>query len=55
MAILKANDLTATEYLAIPVPDFQQWPPWCPLVVATATELARFTGQHLIAGALPAL
>jgi chloramphenicol 3-O-phosphotransferase len=32
-----------------PVPDFQQWPPWRPLVVATATELARFTGQHLIA------
>ena len=32
-----------------PVPDFQHWPPWRPLVVATATELARFTGQHLIA------
>jgi AAA domain len=32
-----------------PVSDFQQWPPWRPLVVATATELARFTGQHLIA------
>jgi hypothetical protein len=30
-----------------PVPDFQHWPPWRPLVVAT--ELARFTGQHLIA------
>lgn len=32
-----------------PVGDFQDWPPWRPLVVATATELARFTGQHLIA------
>jgi chloramphenicol 3-O-phosphotransferase len=32
-----------------PVSDFQYWPPWCPLVVATAAELARFTGQHLIA------
>lgn len=32
-----------------PVGDFQRWPPWRPLVVATATELARFTGQHLIA------
>jgi chloramphenicol 3-O-phosphotransferase len=32
-----------------PVSDFQHWPPWCPLVVATAAELARFTGQHLIA------
>jgi chloramphenicol 3-O-phosphotransferase len=33
-----------------PVSDFQHWPPWCPLVVATATSgLARFTGQHLIA------
>jgi hypothetical protein len=32
-----------------PVPDFQEWPPWRLLVVATATELARFTGQHLIA------
>jgi hypothetical protein len=32
-----------------PVPDFQHWPPWRPLVVATAMELARFTGQHLIA------
>ena len=31
------------------VSDFQHWPPWRPLVVATATELARFTGQHLIA------
>jgi hypothetical protein len=31
-----------------PVSDFQHWPPWRPLVVATATELARFTGQHLI-------
>jgi hypothetical protein len=32
-----------------PVADFQEWPPWRRLVVATATELARFTGQHLIA------
>ena len=31
-----------------PVSDFQYWSPWRPLVVATATELARFTGQHLI-------
>jgi chloramphenicol 3-O-phosphotransferase len=31
------------------VSDFQHWPPWRPLVVATATELARYTGQHLIA------
>ena len=29
--------------------DFQDWPPWPPLVVATATELARYTRQHLIA------
>jgi hypothetical protein len=32
-----------------PVTDFQHWPPWRRLVVATAAELARFTGQHLIA------
>lgn len=32
-----------------PVPDFQQWPPWRHLVVATATELTRYTGEHLIA------
>lgn len=32
-----------------PVSDFQHWPPWRPLVVATAAELARYTGQHLIA------
>jgi len=32
-----------------PVSDFQHWPPWRRLVVATTTELARFTGQHLIA------
>ena len=31
------------------VSDFQDWPPWRPLVVATAAELTRFTGQHLIA------
>jgi chloramphenicol 3-O-phosphotransferase len=32
-----------------PVSDFQHWPPWRPLVVATAAELTCFTGQHLIA------
>lgn len=32
-----------------PVIDFQHWPPWRRLVVATATELAAFTGQPLIA------
>ncbi len=32
-----------------PVSDFQHWPPWRRLVVATAAELASFTGQHLIA------
>jgi hypothetical protein len=32
-----------------PVSNYQHWPPWGPLVVATATELARFTNQHLIA------
>ena len=32
-----------------PVRDFQDWPPWRPLVVATAEQLAGFTGQHLIA------
>lgn len=32
-----------------PVSDFQHWPPWRPLVAATAAELTRFTGQHLIA------
>src|SRR5215469_2150647 len=32
-----------------PVSDFQHWPPWRPLVVATATELSRYTGEHLIA------
>jgi chloramphenicol 3-O-phosphotransferase len=31
------------------VSDFQHWPPWRPLVVATAAQLAGFTGQHLIA------
>ena len=31
-----------------PVSDFQDWLPWRSLVVATATELAHFTGQHLI-------
>ncbi len=33
----------------LPVSDFQHWEPWRTLVVATAVELARFTGQHLIA------
>jgi AAA domain len=32
-----------------PVTDFQHWEPWRTLVVATATELARYTRQHLIA------
>lgn len=32
-----------------PVTDFQHWEPWRTLVVATAAELARYTGQHLIA------
>jgi len=32
-----------------PVTNFQRWLPWRRLVVATAIELARFTGQHLIA------
>lgn len=32
-----------------PVTDFQHWEAWRSLVVATATELARYTGQHLIA------
>ena len=32
-----------------PVTDFQHWPPWRRLVVATATEPARFTGQQLTA------
>ena len=32
-----------------PVTDLQHWPPWRHLAVATATEPARFTGQHLIA------
>lgn len=32
-----------------PVTDFQHWPPWRSLVVATAAELIRYTGQHLIA------
>ena len=32
-----------------PVSDFQHWPAWRTLVVATAAELARYTGQPLIA------
>ena len=31
------------------VSDFQHWPPWRPLVAAAAAELARYTGEHLIA------
>jgi chloramphenicol 3-O-phosphotransferase len=31
------------------VSDFQHWPPWRPLVASTAAELARYTGEHLIA------
>ena len=31
-----------------PVTDFQHWPPWRHLVIATAAELIAFTGQHLI-------
>jgi hypothetical protein len=31
------------------VSDFQHWPQWRPLVPPAATELACFTGQHLIA------
>jgi hypothetical protein len=31
------------------VGDFQHWPPWRTLVAATAAELTRYTGQHLIA------
>lgn len=32
-----------------PVSDFQHWEPWRTLVVATALEITRYTGQHLIA------
>jgi hypothetical protein len=32
-----------------PVSDFQHWPSWRRLVVATAAELIGFTGSHLIA------
>jgi len=32
-----------------PVSDFQHWPAWRTLVVAAAAELARYTGQRLIA------
>lgn len=32
-----------------PVTNFQHWPPWRRLVVATVTELTGFTNQHLIA------
>lgn len=33
----------------VPVPDFQQWSAWRPLVVATAVEMMKQTGQDLIA------
>lgn len=33
----------------LPVPDFQQWSSWRPLVVATAIEMMKQTGQNLIA------
>ena len=32
-----------------PVSDFQHWPPWRPLVVATGHRAGPYTGQHLIA------
>ncbi|HUZ27506.1 MAG TPA: hypothetical protein VMV07_27460, partial [Streptosporangiaceae bacterium] len=33
----------------LPVPDFQDWPAWRSLVAATIIEVARMTGQHVIA------
>ena len=33
----------------LPVSDFQHWEPWRNLVIATAAELTRYTGEHLIA------
>jgi len=33
----------------LPVPDFQDWPAWRPLVAAALIEVARMTGQHVIA------
>jgi hypothetical protein len=33
----------------LPVSDFQDWAAWRPLVAATLIEVARMTGQHLIA------
>jgi hypothetical protein len=32
-----------------PMTDFRHWPPWRSLVVAAMTQVAGFTGQHLIA------
>jgi predicted kinase len=32
-----------------PVGDFQDWAAWRPLVAASLTEIARMTGQHIIA------
>jgi AAA domain len=33
----------------LPVSDFQDWAAWPPLVAATLIEVARMTGQHVIA------
>jgi predicted kinase len=33
----------------LPVSDFQDWAAWPPLVAATLAEVARMTGQHVIA------
>jgi hypothetical protein len=33
----------------LPMPDFQDWPAWRPLVAAALIEVARMTGQHVIA------
>jgi len=32
-----------------PVPDFQDWPAWAPLVAASLIEVSRMTGQNVIA------
>ncbi|HKF00169.1 MAG TPA: ATP-binding protein [Actinomycetes bacterium] len=37
--------------LSDPVGDFQDWPPWRPLVVQTAAEVHRYTGGILVAPA----
>lgn len=41
--------LLAANLVDLPVDDFQHWPAWRPLVVATALELRRQTGQNLVA------